>query len=278
MSRGQLDEETNNDIARTIPDIRELYNLGLPFNPSPLSAFLGPKSKLPVAAVCLEDVIDTFHAAGYALLEAQAHLMWYREKSTPPSELLATFYGKFYIDDVAIRLYSAAEHLANAIVHMLGIGKRQLKPYRNSQTSMAAAVGKYLTAKKPNDSITKAISKLVESQEWNSLTHYRNKWTHDQPPMVAGLGIVYERKNRWTRVGDSEWYKTGGGGGDKPEHSIDELVSSSQKALRAFHETVKTVTEQFVDLLSNEGVGIEVKDGESTATKTVAIFRQNACH
>ena len=59
------------------------------------------------------------------------------------------------------------------------------------------AVADYLEREMPNTKITKSMQDLMASKEWNSTIGYRNQWVHNQPPLIQGVGIVYERRNRW---------------------------------------------------------------------------------
>ena len=121
-----------------------------------------PGSKIPIAAVCLQDVTSTLQEVKHALFEALAYILWYRERKNPPNEHLAIFFGRFYADDATLRLYAAGEHLAEAIVCMLEIDKESLRKYRKTgrpddQGSQQSAVGKVLKAEMSSHPITGAI-------------------------------------------------------------------------------------------------------------------------
>ena len=79
--------------------------------------------------------MNTFEEALYALHEALAHQVWYVEHKAPPNESAATFFVRYYSDDAALRLYSAAEHLANGIIMMLELSKQELDPFLRKRTS-----------------------------------------------------------------------------------------------------------------------------------------------
>jgi len=120
--------------------------------------------------------------ATYAFHEILAHRKWYLEKREAPNELTAIFFSKFYADDVALRLYSAGEHLANALLFMLEVSKHDLDRYKKkNRISLQVVVGHYLINEYPNDPVTKAILKLVKSKGWLKTIKYRNDWVHNQP-------------------------------------------------------------------------------------------------
>jgi hypothetical protein len=149
-------------------------------------------------AACLHDALRSIEEATYAFHEILAQRKWYLEKRETPNETSAIFFSKFYADDVALRLYSAGEHLANAIVLMLEISQHDLRRSRKkNRIGLQVILGHYLINEQPNNPVTKAILKLVKAKEWLKTIKYRNDWVHNQPPTVEGLGIVYNRRNRW---------------------------------------------------------------------------------
>lgn len=106
-------------------------------------------------------------------------MLWYRDNSESPNESLAIFFGRFYADDTALRLYAAGEHLAKAIVSMLEISNQDLQIARKAARSDGSAgeqitVGKFLTKMRPNHSVTAAIVKLIGADEWQKTITYRN--------------------------------------------------------------------------------------------------------
>lgn len=131
MSRGLLGDEVLSELAKELPDLTKLVETVLSLLPGFIPVHFPPESSVPVAAVCLHDAKSTVEEARYAFHEVLAHRKWYLEKRETPKEDAATFFGRFYLDDTALRLYSAGEHLANAIVYMLGITKQDLEPYQN---------------------------------------------------------------------------------------------------------------------------------------------------
>lgn len=254
MSRGKLDKETAAKVERELPDIGELRIATLHLQPDFISLGFPPGSAVPVAAVCLQDVTSTLEEVRYALIESLAHIMWYREKCEPPNEGNAVFFGRFYADDAALRIYAAGEHLANAIISMLEIKKdlqdfKKLKLTKSKNiVSKQAIVGNYLIENVPDHEITKAIRKLKDSEEWEKTRKYRDEWVHSKPPIIKGMGIAYERRNRLqvsdTGIGISV------GGGDAPRYSVDELLGVIKTALFLFTEIVNEVVQFYVEFLN----------------------------
>src|SRR5262249_46292543 len=161
---------------------------------------------------------STLQEVRYALFECLAHLWCYRDNRDPPSEALAVFFGRFYVDDAALRLYAAGEHLANAIVSMLEIDANDLKRFKTgNESSQQPTVGRYLIAERAGDPVTDAIIKLIARTKWLEAMNYRNEWVHSKPPILNETGIEFERRNRlqtWPgAVGISV------GGGDEPKYS-----------------------------------------------------------
>ncbi len=253
MSRGLLDDVTFASISQQLPSIESLQRTVLQFSPDFISIKFKPDSTISTAAVCLQDTVNALAEARYALCEALAHKIWYLEKSDQKNESAAVFFSRFYIDDIALRLYSAGEHLAEAIVDMLEISKNELKQYDKKRVCRQAIVGNYLRKEKPAHSITTAVLKLAGSSEWQEAIEYRDEWVHSQPPLVKGLGIVYKRDQRWKLSDSGNSDELGLGGGDEPEYSVDDLLKFVQPALFKFTETVNVVFQHYIELLKNHG-------------------------
>ena len=81
---------------------------------------------------------------------------------------------------------------------------------------------------------------------------YRNKWVHEQPPTVAGMGIVYKRGKRWKPLPNGG-YTLGIGGGDEPEYSPEDLVGFIKPVIFKFTDTFTSVVEFYTGLLKDAG-------------------------
>jgi hypothetical protein len=255
MSRGLLDSSELMRISKEIPELSDFHERVRGLSPDFISTIFAPESNVPLASVCLQDAVNTYEEARYALHEVFAHRMWYLEKKEPPNKEAAIFFSRFYADDAALRLYAAGEHLANGIIMMLEIDHRQLKPYKKKRISQQSAVGHFLLKQKAHHPITKTVTRLVDSKEWCDTMEYRNRWVHEQPPTVEGLGIIYKRGRRWRDLPTGkEHVLCIGGGGDAPEYSIHTLVRFTQCAMFQFSDTLTSVIECYVGLLESRGM------------------------
>jgi len=245
-----IDKETYTQADQKLPDIDQLKEQILYLAPDFISINIDPDSYFPVAAACFRDTEITLAETRYALLESLAHKIWYREKTDPPNELNAVFFGRFYADDAALRLYSAAEHLAKAVVYILNIDDNKIKTNRSG--SRFGTIRKILLKEKPKHPITRAIDALYKSKEWKSTVKYRDSWVHQQPPIIKGLGVVYERKRRWKRFETDRTLELGGGG-DKAQYSIDDVLGFICPSLSQFKDTLTTVLGFYIADLNKMG-------------------------
>jgi hypothetical protein len=253
MSRGKLDKATAAQIEAELPKINDLRIRALHLHPGMLSMRFPPNSSIPVAAVCLHDVTSTLEEVRYALFEALAHIWWHRNHQGPSNEIPAVFFGRFYVDDAALRLYAAGEHMAKAIVCMLEIDSQSLKQYRRGpgdQGSEQSTVGKYLKAEEPGHQITRAVLKLIGEPEWLQTINYRNEWVHSKPPIVEGGGIEFERRNRLEVSANCVGVSFGGG--DKPKYSVDDLLGIVKPAAFYFTAAVDEIVDYYIDYLKRE--------------------------
>jgi len=268
MSRGQLNELQASEIEQNMPEIGALENTVLQLSPDFISMKYKAESPVPVAAVCLQDAVNTIAEARYALFEAWAHKMWYSSETGKDSKFAMVFFSRFYLDNVALRLYSAGEHLAEAIAAMLEISSSDLEPFEKNRVSRQSILGHYLGATHPAHPITMRVLTLAKSRAWQDALNYRNAWVHAQPPLVAGLGIAYERRRRWVVDDATRTAKLGIGGGDEAKYSIDEMVAFIQPALFELVDTTQAIAKHYLSLLEKRGIsmggkGIVLKLGTS---------------
>jgi hypothetical protein len=244
MSRGLLREEELRQLAAMLPDLSDLQKVKGVLLPDFISTRFPCDSSVPVAAVALNDAIVSTVECRYALHECLAHRIWYREHRTPPSEPAAAFFGRFYATDLALRLYAGGEHLANAVIFMLGISDADLEKFKEQKTSQASIVGKFLLATRPDHPITISAVALGKSMAWQETVKYRNRWTHDQPPTISQLGVIYRRKRRWSGN------VLGVGISDEPEYTVEDLLGFMRPALDSFVTTLRGVLDWYRELLA----------------------------
>lgn len=251
-------------IQAKLPKAIEIKNSLIIISKTSVSFTGGPHSKLDTALVCLKDANEVNCEAVYALGQAYANLACREKHPKAPLEIEACKYGKFYADDAALRLYAAAEHVANFIVAFMHIEQDELKPYKkNEHSSLAATVGKYIIDKKPDDEITSIIQKLINDNNYCNAISYRNEWVHEQPPLIEGLGIIYERKGSWEKKDDG-YYELGLRGGDTPDYTVDSLVDMVSSASHAFTKTLSELSDIFITRLKKLGMKFEtIKNGSN---------------
>jgi hypothetical protein len=203
-------------------------------------------SGLPLAGVCLNDTLSGIAEARCALHEAFACLTWYREKSPrKPNEPAAVFTARFYATAAASCLYASAERLADALIALFGIHSSRLPA---SAVSRQRKVAQYLQAQMPDDPITRAVESLGASPDWKKSRDLRDRWVHEQPPIIEGGGIQWRRLPQWIRsdVENGEAFDLlAFSGGDEPDYSVDEMVSVVDGALKAFVRLFELVTESY---------------------------------
>jgi len=207
---------------RLIPVI-PLHDKALALNPDLISSAFPASSDVPIAAVCFQDATNVLCDCRIALHECHAHGAYYRRHKNPPEEVTAILMERFFLDDLAQRLYAAAEHLANAARFMLGVTDVDLKPYKKNRVSRQSIVGQYLINKQSSHALTQAIQKLATSRDWQLSMHYRGRWVHEQPLSIAGLGIWHKRQSRWRRDTSTGKMMLALGSGDKADYSIDQV-------------------------------------------------------
>jgi hypothetical protein len=248
-----IDDAANLVDGRPIPDLERLHSLKFPRHPrlDAMCLFSEPESRIPWAAVCLNDSYSMLAEARYALLEGFRLVRHYRAKD-PPNEATAAFMGQFYGADVSLRLYAAGEHLANAILDLLAIERGALKSDRRGPISLQARVAKFLAKVWPKHPITHSVMHLGESDDWMRTINYRNYWVHKQAPQVAGHGMIFKRREQyWQRVAQEEGvsFEIGIGGGARPDLSVDDLLEFARAASCLFTDVIVTVAEHYVQTL-----------------------------
>lgn len=254
-----LSEASRNEINLKVPHTGSSLNWLATVPQDWIDHLGGPKSKLPIARACLEDALSFACQAEYALEQAYAHKIWFqKECPNAPQNSDAHHYGRFYADDAALRLFSAAEHLANFIIELLSISKDDLKRKGDDTGALAGVVAKYLFKKMPDNPITKIIG-CLDSAEWKLLRSYRHDWVHNKPQILDSPGLDYRRRNRWFTFGQSQIVSLGGR--QPPDLTLDDLLENVSKASRDFSEVLGKLTDMFFQELETLGIRRDVNSG-----------------
>jgi hypothetical protein len=260
MSRFLLDDETIRKITDELPRLEDVGTTVMMLAPDLISVNYLPDSNVPVAAVCLQDTLDALLQVRIGLNECIQHKIWFREKCDPPNTEHAIIYMRFFVDAVVSQLYAAGEHLANAIICMLEITEGQLESYRNGRVSQQSILGHYLVNEQADHPITKAVLVLAKSPEWEKTLAYRNRWVHEQPPTVSGIGTIYRRRRRWVQSKSLKWAMILGiGTEDKAEYSIDEVLNFVLPATFQFVELLENIVDYYLDSLGKKGITLSKK-------------------
>jgi len=246
-----IDKETYQLAAQKLPNIDLLKRKIIFLDPDWISLKFKSDSNFPVASVCFQDANRTLSESWYALLESFAHKIWFFEKSAPPDEITGIFFARYYADDVALRLYSAAEHLAKAIVYILNVDDESIK--KNRAGSRFGSVRKFLAENESSHIISQTIEKLYLSDNWKKTIAYRDSWVHNQPPIIDGLGTVFQRKRRWHKTEDN-MSTLGIGAGDEAQYSIDDLLDIIHPALKDYAEALNVTVDFYIQELEKTGI------------------------
>lgn len=238
-----LSEASKNEINLKVPNSGNDLNWLAIVEQDWIDHLGGPKSNLPIAKVCLKDALSFACQAEYALEQAYAHVIWFqKECPDAPKDSDAHHYGRFYVDDAILRLFSAAEHVASFIMAFLNISNDDLKRKDDETGALAVVVGKYLAKQMPNNPIAQIIN-CLHSDEWELLRKYRNDWVHNKPQILDSPGLDYRRKNRWFTLGGAKMFALGGR--QTPDQTLENLLEKMSVASSNFSETLSKLTDIF---------------------------------
>jgi hypothetical protein len=164
------------------------------FNPEPITQQLGPKNKIAVGVICVNDAYDFLKEAWWLLHEAFCYFQHINR--IKKNELF--FIPRIYADDTCLRLYSSSEHLASAIVNILEIDLLRSEGIK----SLACRVGNYFLQELPQHELSSSIKKLVTTKEWQDIIRWRNDWVHNKR-VIPTESPEYKRHNLWKQTNAS---------------------------------------------------------------------------
>ena len=152
--------------------------------------------------------------------------------------------------DIALRLYAAAEHMANAILNMFQVKDADIARFKGKNVSLQSAVARYLREMNTGHPVTEAVSKLGTSEMWVKTMDYRNNWVHNKPVIIEGIE-GFRRETRWRKVSTPGGtnYILGVGGGDPADYKVDDLLAFTKSALFEFVKATRSVLECYKELL-----------------------------
>ena len=115
----ELENKEINEIEKYIPNKIFDIQKSLLFDMLLFLVKTGPNTKLDIATVCIRDAVDIGCDAVYALRQAYMHLKRHDKITDGYSKFLELNRCKFYLDDISLRLYAGAEHIANFIISVM---------------------------------------------------------------------------------------------------------------------------------------------------------------
>jgi hypothetical protein len=258
--RKNLTQSESAAIEAKLPQLNSVMSTVLRFSPDLISVRFSSDSSIPVASVCLRDTVDVLCDVKFALFEAFAHKVWFENYEVQSKRWAGAHLARFFADDAALRLYSAGLHLDAGLNNIFEISSKHVskRGKRKRTNHRLVAMSDYLDKEKPNTKITESIKDLIASTDWNAAVDYRNKWVHNQPPLISGVGIVYERRNRWIISDDA--IAVTFGGGDEPHYSVEGLLEFVQRATLLFSDVVTEAINLYVELLASYGVEVTERE------------------
>ena len=224
-------------LATALPDV---ISINLPYD-----------SDIPIALVCLRDcqtaIGQCLYASRQYCIQGRAH-----RECPEPSLMMAAWVERFYLEDTAMRLYSAAEHVALGVACLMQITESELTVIK--ATSLWERVRKSLRARSASGPIPDIMNSLRRSSAWKFAMAYRGRVVHNEPPRLAGLGIQYERRRRWQRAPDGSMTLQIMAHGDSPRHSTDDVRLKLLEACEAFIPVALAVMAEITSQLEEAGV------------------------
>src|SRR5262249_44645455 len=123
-----------------------------------------------------------------------------------------------------------------------------------NRVSQQVVVAHYLKAERSDWRLTDKLVRFGMSADWRFAMNYRNRWVHEQPPLVDGLGIQYRRELPWIVSKDKSRKLLAVGAGDPPEFNVAELLPRIQNAYRGLIGVVASTMEEYFAILHTHGV------------------------
>ena len=148
-----------------------------------------------------------------------------------------------------MRLYSAAEHLAEGIRMMRSLPSESVRG-RGSQWER---VRRFLQNNIPADPLVFIMNEIRRNRSWRLAMAIRGAVVHDQPPRVAGQGHSYDRKRRWRADVDGS-HSLIVGAPDPPERTVVEGANIVIDSMAVLTEALAAVVDEYYALLAGHGI------------------------
>lgn len=142
----------------------------------------GNDEETQTAQIRLEDGWHMLNEARCALIEAEAHRLWYEEYRKPPNHSTAIFFRKFYLDDASLRIYSSGEQLFKTVRWYWRLPKQKGK-YLLDSVLRAAKL------EIPDHPVVPLLENIGNNEAWKDNTRYRCDWVHNKRPLIEGLDL-----------------------------------------------------------------------------------------
>lgn len=216
------------------------------FNPEPITQHLPPDNKVTVGVVCVNDAYDYLKEAWWLLHNAFCFLAYI--KNSQKNEII--FIPRIYGDDTCLRLYSSAEHLASAIVKILGIDSQKIKS--DETKSLASRVGNYFLHELSEHKLSGPIKKLMGTKEWQTVIRWRNDWVHNKR-VIPSESAEYKRHNLWKKTDETTSEMSMGPKRQiESDYQLEEILKTTLTALNTYIVCFNEITIFLKEFILND--------------------------
>ena len=89
---------------------------------------------------------------------------------------------------------------------------------------------------------------MKDSNDWKKTRDYRDAWVHNKPPIIKGLGINYERRNRLIVTAKTKGVTFGSG--DEADFTVDDLLGFMKPSLFLLTEALAQIVDYYIVFLN----------------------------
>lgn len=141
----------------------------------------GKEERIRDVQIRLENGQHLLNESRYALMEAEAHGLWYEKYRDPPNRVTALFFRRFYLDDASLRLYSSGEYLFKAVRSFWSIPENSKGRYLLERVISGAR------QTSPTPPFVPALERIDNDQAWKENARHRSDWVHNKLHRIEGL-------------------------------------------------------------------------------------------